>query len=239
VPAFFFHDSGGDGDRPGPFLVAAGRNVLDVEEAVWGVLGGLTPSEQDQGVTTAIPAGTRTYFVRTTEGVVSVDLTARFAEGADAASMRARLAQLVFTITGFDPEIRGVEVWIEGNRLEALPDGTPLDERLTRWAFQDFMPTILIESPMWDGWSPPPLTVRGIAFVPGGSFEMEILDMDGRVTASRTVQTDSLSGWGDFEVTFQASELPPVFMSTLHVRVYQLTPDGSVISERVQPFGLG
>jgi hypothetical protein len=53
------------------------------------------------------------------------------------------------------------------------------------------------------------------------------------------VQTDSLSGWGDFEVTFQASELPPVFMSTLHVRVYQLTPDGSVISERVQPFGLG
>lgn len=236
VPVYFFHDSGRDESRPGPFLVTAGRNVLDLEEAVWGVLNGLTPSEEDQGVTTAMPTGVRTYFVRVTDKVAALDLTARFVDGADAPAIRARLAQLVFTVTGFDPVVSGVTVFVEGSPLEALPDGTPLNERLTRSDFEDFLPAILIESPTWDGWSGPPVTVRGVALAP---FQMEILGANGQILASRAVPIGTINGWGSFEATFDVSELPsPSPAKSLSIRVYEIAGDGSRTNERVQPLSL-
>lgn len=235
-PAYFFSASGGDDNHPGPLLVTAGRNVLDLEEAVWGVLDGLTPSEQDEGLTTAIPAGARTYFVRVTDHVAAVDLTARFTEAASAPALRARLAQLVFTVTGYDPTIIGVNVYVEGNPLQALPDGTPLNERLTRADFEDFLPAVLIEWPTWEAWSAPPVAIRGIAH---GDFHIEILNTSGQVIASRAVSISGGTGWEAFEIVFDASELPsPDPAKDLSIRVYQIGPDGSPSSERVQPLSL-
>ncbi|MBT8217926.1 MAG: hypothetical protein HKN74_07110 [Acidimicrobiia bacterium] len=238
-PAYMLHDSGGNARRSGPFLAPTVRNTATLEDTIGELLNGLTPSEVDLGLSTAIPSGTELLGVEVADGVATVDLTGAFEAGGGTFSMQARLAQLVYTVTGFDPAITGVRLSLNGVPVEVFSnEGLVLDDPMTRDGFQDLLPGILIESPGYEMWAPPPVTITGIAAAFEGVFQLEILDANGTVVADVPfVQTSDGTGWSSFSVTFEESDLPPM-PATLQIRVYELSAeDGSVINERIQPFG--
>jgi hypothetical protein len=234
------HDSGGSPTRAGPFLAAVSRNEGSLEGTVRALLGGLTPSEADLGITTEVPPGTELHGVEVADGVATVDLSSEFADGEGIFSTRARLAQLVYTVTGYDPDITGVRLELDGTPVMAfLFSGVALvlDDPMTRASFEDLLPGILIESPAFDDWARPPVTISGIAAASDGVFQLEIIGWDGNLVAAVTVETDTGTGWRPFSVTFDRSDLPSMPI-TLRIRVYEVSAeDGSVIYERVQPFG--
>lgn len=237
--AFMLHESGGSQTRTGPFLAPVVRNTGSLEDTVRESLYGLTPSEIDLGISTAVPENTDLISIEVDNGVATVDLTSEFDDGAGTYSIRARLAQLVYTVTAYDPDITGVRLELDGTPVEVFSnEGLVLDDPMTRKSFEDFLPGILIESPGYDSWVRPPVTITGIAATFEGAFQLEILDWDGNVVADVPfVQTDNGTGWGRFTATFDASDLPPM-PTTLQIRVYELSAeDGSVINERIQPFG--
>jgi hypothetical protein len=236
--AFMLHESGGNAARPGPFLATVVRNTGSIEDTVRESLYGLTPSETDLGITTAIPTGTDLNSVVVDDGIATVDLTSEFDDGGGSFSVTARLAQLVYTVTAYDPAITGVRLQLDGEPVELFSgEGLILDDPMTREGFEDFMPGILIESPGYDAWVRPPLTITGIAAFEG-VFQLEVLDAEGSVVADVPfVQTDNGTGWGNFSVTFDESDLPAM-PADLQIRVYELSADdGSVINERIQPLG--
>ncbi|NOY54752.1 MAG: spore gernimation protein [Actinobacteria bacterium] len=235
---YMLHDSGGSPTRTGPFLAPVSRNEASLEDTVLALLNGLTPSEIDLGITTAIPQGTDLNDVEVTDGVATVDLSSVFDGGGGTVSMRARLAQLVYTVTGYDPEITGVRLELDGTPVEVSAGEGPLEHvPMTPESFEDLLPGILIESPAFDDWAPPPVTITGIATAAEGVFQLEILDSDGNMVAAVPVQIGKGPGWRRFSVTFEASDLPPM-PATLQIRVYEPSAkDGSVIYERIQPFG--
>ncbi len=233
------HDSGGTPRRPGPFLAPVARNASTLEEAVDALLGGLTVGEMELGITNAIPPATILNDVEVDGDIATVDLSGAFDDGGGTFSMGARLAQLVFTVTGFDPDLVGVRLELDGSPVEVFSsEGVILDDPMTRAGYEAFTPGILIETPPFDAWAPPPLTIEGIAAAFEGVFQLEILDSGGTVVAEVPfMQTDNGVGWGSFSVTFDPADLP-LMPADLFIRVYELSAeDGSVINERIQPVG--
>lgn len=239
VPVYFFHESGGSDLRPGPFLIPATRNVIDLEDTVRQLLYGLTPSEIDFGLSSEIPADTVLHDIEVDGSTATVDLSSEFEAGGGTLSMTGRLAQLVFTITGQSPSITGVALELDGTPVEVFSgEGLILDDPMTRDSFQDLVPGILIETPAFDQWTDAPVVIEGIAAAFEGVFQLEILDADGNVVAEVPfVQTDNGVGWGNFSVTFGADQLPAM-PADLSIRVWEFSArDGSVINERIHPFG--
>ena len=64
------------------------------------LIAGPTRAEFNRGFRTYVPANTRVLSVKVANGVATVDLNERFASGSDQASLLARLAQVVRTLTG-------------------------------------------------------------------------------------------------------------------------------------------
>lgn len=153
--------------------------------------------------------------------------------------MRARLAQLVYTVTAHDQTITGFSSGWTAIRWILFPsEAVVLDDPMTRASFEDVLPGILVESPGFDSWASPPVTISGVAAAFEGVFQLEILDSGGNVVVGVPfVQTDNGAGWGNFSITFSASDLPAM-PTVLQIRVYELSADdGSVINQRIQPFG--
>lgn len=72
---FMLHNSGGSKDRPGPFLAPIVRLSDNLNETLLAFLAGLTPSEIDLGIITAVPEGTRLNEVKSS--MVSPPSTSR------------------------------------------------------------------------------------------------------------------------------------------------------------------
>ena len=101
----------------GEQLVYVDRNGSTLRQAVAALLAGPTAAERRREVATAVPPGTLIRAVSVTGGVATVDLGEKFASGTSAASLSARVTQLVLTATSF----RGVK----SVRLR-VKDATPL-----------------------------------------------------------------------------------------------------------------
>ena len=78
---------------------------------------GPTAAERKREIASAVPAGTPLRAVSVTGGVATVDLGERFATGTKAASLSARVTQLVLTATSV-PGVKSVRLLVKG--------GTPL-----------------------------------------------------------------------------------------------------------------
>jgi hypothetical protein len=94
-------------------LTAVDRRAGTIPRALELLLAGPTVRERARGLRSAVPAGTRLRSVAIRRRVVTVDLSGRFAAGLDASALRARVAQLVRTVTGV-PGVRAVRVLVEG-----------------------------------------------------------------------------------------------------------------------------
>jgi hypothetical protein len=105
----------------GEQLASVPRSASTPLDAVRRLVGGPTRSETARGFRTYVPAGTPVRSVAVAGGTATVDLGRRFASGSDA-SLTARLAQLVRTVSGF-PGVSRLQLLIDGKKVSGVFPG--------------------------------------------------------------------------------------------------------------------
>lgn len=204
VRAYFLRD-----ERVGP--VARRATGGDVATgAVEGLLAGPTSTEQDLGLSTAIPEGTTLFGVAVDNRVATVDLSERFASGGGSASMQARVAQVVFTLTQF-PTVDAVSFQIDGEPLTVLGgEGVSLERTQERVDWEDLSPVILVESPMPSATVASPLRLTGTANTFEAVFWVRVTDGEGAVVYDhRAMATSGTGTRGTFDITASFERAAP------------------------------
>jgi germination protein M len=176
-------------------------------EAMRALLDGPSAEEEDAGLTTAIPAGTRLLGLDVADGIATVDLSEEFASGGGSLSIQARAAQVVHTLTQF-ATVRSVAFRLEGEPVDALGgEGLVLFEPVDRGDFEQLAPQILVESPAVGDVVTSPLRILGTANTFEATFMVAVLDSAGRELGRDFVTATSGSGErGTFD-----KELPLAF----------------------------
>ncbi|WP_175408245.1 GerMN domain-containing protein [Streptomyces sp. TRM64462] len=193
---YFLH---GEQVSPAPRPVAAPSTAAGALRAL---LAGPTGFERGHDRTTAIPAGTTLNSVAVRDRVATVDLSERYDDGGGTLSMRARLAQVVFTATRF-PTIDKVQFALDGKPVRSFGgEGIELNKPVGRADFEDLTPDILVESPMIGETIGSPVRVWGTANTFEATFRLKITDAAGRTAADLYGTATSGSGTrGTFDVT--------------------------------------
>ena len=175
----------------GETLGVAHRAVPDTgapaTAAMNALLGRPNAREKAAGLGTAIPLGTKLNGLTIEDGVARVDLSGAFASGGGSLSMRARVAQVVYTLTQFST-VRAVEFLVDGELVVAIGgEGIAVDgpQRRSDWA--DLLPAIFVETPAVGDTVRSPLTARGTAMAFEATFVLEVLDKSGDVIAKKVV----------------------------------------------------
>lgn len=176
-------------DTPG-VAAAAMRALLD----------GPTADERAAGLTSAVPDGTTLRGVALRDGVATVDLSSAFAEDADQASLLARVAQVVYTLTAFTT-IQRVAFAIDGQPATTIGEVAAVDPPLGRADLEDQTPQILVESPVPGATVSSPLRVVGTANTFEATFAVELLDGERRVAKQIVTATSGSGTRGTFDVS--------------------------------------
>lgn len=138
---YFLH---GEQVSPAPRTVTAPATA---NGAVRALLAGPSRYESAHSRTTAIPSGTTLHSVVVRDHMATVDLSGRYDDGGGSLSMRARLAQVVFTVTRF-PSVHSVRFEMDGKPVKYFGgEGIVLNGPVGRADFEDVAPAVLMESP--------------------------------------------------------------------------------------------
>jgi hypothetical protein len=198
--------SGEDGN-PGlvPVLRTVPKTVAVAAAAMGELVQGPTEKERTAApsIVTTIPAGTRFLGVTITDGVATVNLSHEFEEGGGSFSVRARLGQVVYTLTQFST-VRSVAFQLDGVPVEIFsPEGIILDHPLTRADFyEEFLRGIFVDRPAWGAALPLPGRVTGLANVFEAQLNVELFDGQGQQLAHEmTMATCGTGCWGTFDVS--------------------------------------
>ncbi len=191
----------------GEHLSPAHRRVVPpgtAAGAVRALLTGPSAAERAAGRGTAIPPGTALRGLSVHAATATVDLSGRFDDGGGSASLRARLAQVVFTVTQY-PAIQRVSFALDGKPVKVFGgEGLILDHPVNRADFEDVTPAVLVESPALGDTVRSPLRVRGTANVFEARFRLRLTDASGHTVADVPVQATSGTGTrGSFDVTLR------------------------------------
>lgn len=216
------------GDRLGVAHRLVPATTMPATAAMTLLLEGPDARERTAGLTTAVPAGTRLGNVAIADGVAHVDLGGRFAAGGGSASMQARVAQVVYTLTQF-PTVHAVRFLIDGRPVETLGgEGLVLDTPQRRADWERLLPAIFVETPAVGDTIRSPTRVTGSASVFEGTFVLELVRRDGTVLARETVTaSEGAPGRGSF-----AARLRFVGSGAVILRAYQVSmEDGTPLDE--------
>ncbi|MFI9150306.1 GerMN domain-containing protein [Streptomyces sp. NPDC053367] len=185
---------------PAPRTVTAPATAAG---AVRALLAGPRGTEARHGRTTAIPSGARLRSLAVRDKVATADLSGRYDDGGGTLSIRARLAQVVYTLTRY-PSIEKVRFRLDGRPVTSFGgEGIRLDRPVGRADFEDVTPAVLIESPPIGGTVRTPVRVWGTANTFEAEFRLRVTDATGRTAADVRVMATSGSGTrGTFDVTF-------------------------------------
>jgi spore germination protein GerM len=111
------------------------------------LLAGPTELEQESGVFTAIPDGTRLLGLVVSNGIATVDLSSEFESGGGSLSMMARLGQVACTLDQF-PTVNGVQFELDGEPVDVFSgEGIILDKPVKCADYEELLPVIVVESP--------------------------------------------------------------------------------------------
>ncbi|MFD1660881.1 GerMN domain-containing protein [Streptomyces caeni] len=196
VSAYFLH---GEHVSPAPRSAASPGTAAGALRAL---LAGPTTYEKRYERTTAIPRGTTLNSVAVRGKVATVDLSGRYDDGGGSLSMRARIAQVVFTATQF-PSIQKVAFELDGKPVTALGgEGVDVHQPVGRADFEDLTPAVLVESPLIGDTIHSPVRVWGSANTFEATFRLRIKDAAGTTVAYPYVTATSGTGTrGTFDVT--------------------------------------
>ena len=187
-------DELGVSGRVVPVTLAVARAALTM------LLAGPTRVDRAAGLSTAIPAATRLLSVSIATGTATVDLSANFADGAGPRSVKARAAQVVYTLTQF-PTVSKVLLRVEGRPVQAVGALGNMARPLSRSNFEQVTPAIFVEVPTPGQSVPSPMHLVGSANVFEAVFRAILKTPTGRVLASAQVHASSGSGTrGVFDV---------------------------------------
>ncbi|HEY8092372.1 MAG TPA: GerMN domain-containing protein, partial [Acidimicrobiales bacterium] len=114
-----------------------------VNNTLGSLLAGPTPSEEQAGLSTAIPSLTRVQSTTLMDDVAVVNLTGSFSALGPQTSPELRLAQIVYTLSSFPVR---VQFQIDGQTARAVGGFALPDRPLTRDDFAAWAPPILVES---------------------------------------------------------------------------------------------
>ena len=175
------------------------------------LLAGPKAQERSAGLRTAISPGTKLESIAISNGVATIALSADLDPSAE--------AQVVYTLTQF-----------ETVRRVSIGGGEPI----VRTELEDFTPAVLVESPVPGQAVHTPLHITGTANTFEATFNVELLDEEGKVLGKRFVTATSGSGTRgtfDAEVPFEITREGPGSLV-----VFELSAeDGSRLHEQVIP----
>ncbi|HUG07657.1 MAG TPA: GerMN domain-containing protein [Acidimicrobiia bacterium] len=223
VPVYFFF--AGYPTDPGPWVVPVARAGGEgLEIALSSLLGGVSASDAEMGLSSEIPEGTRLLGVTVQGGVAAIDFSREFESGGGSLSVLGRVAQVVYTATRFDG-VEAVEFLIEGTRIDVLSgEGLIVDEPQTREGYRDLIPAILVEEPLWGATVDHQLTMSGLARTESGTISYTVLDADGLIVAEGEISTTPQE-WSEFRTVIQVSTTAGSGMGS--IVVFELADDGS------------
>lgn len=160
--------------------------------------------DNEEANQTAIPAGTELLGLSVAGGEATVDLSREFESGGGSASMQARVAQVVFTLTQWPDVIHTVSFRLDGEDVDAIGGEGVKAQALTRNDFEDVLPAILVETPVANTFAVSPLTVAGSASVFEANVSLRVEDESGR-TLGKAFATalEGAPGRGPFEATIE------------------------------------
>ena len=175
--------------------------------AVEALLEGPSDEERDARLSTEIPDGTELLDLAVANGTATVDLSGTFDDGGGSASMQARVAQVVATLTQF-PSVERVAFRLDGEPVSAIGgEGVAVDPPLGRNDIEAQTPAILVESPAVGETVSSPLTIRGTANTFEANFRVSVTAADGSTLYDSFVTATSGSGVrGTFDETFELAE---------------------------------
>jgi hypothetical protein len=176
------------------------------------VQGGSTPTDvveallaNEDGHPTEIPPGTELNVVLVVDRTATVDLSREFESGGGSASMQARVAQIVYTLTQWEFVSR-VTIELDGEPVDAIGgEGVPA-QNLTRADLTNVLPPIFIDPPL--DWASSPLSVAGSASVFEATVSLR-LEAGGETLATGfATAKEAGPGRGDFEtlLAFEVDE---------------------------------
>jgi hypothetical protein len=135
----------------------------------------------EAGLGTAIPAGTRLLGISIKKRVATVDLTSQYQSGGGSLSMKARLAQVVYTLTQF-PTVRAVLFHLDGEPVNVFSgEGIVLDHPVGRADYEDLLPVISVDEPVAGERVTSPLRIAGSANVFEANVTVKVLDQNGNL----------------------------------------------------------
>ncbi len=217
------------GEAVGPILREVPATQGVARAALEQLLAGPTGADANSGLTSTVPAGTRLLSIAISNGVATVDLSSEFVSGGGSLSMRARLAQVVYTLTQF-PTVDGVVFRIDGQETTVFGgEGVTLESPATRADFEDLTPAILLDSPAQGATVSSPARLRGTANTFEATFRITILDGSGRILAEEFATATSGTGTrGTFDVSVPFTVTAA---GTGVIRVYESSArDGSPVN---------
>jgi spore germination protein GerM len=196
------------GGQPGatglvPVLRTVPQATTVASAAMTALLAGPTKTESANGaITTAIPDGTTVSGITIKNGIATVDLSSAFASEGGAASVRYRLAQVVYTLTQFS-NVRSVVFKIDGQTANPYGSkGIVLDGPSKRADWTDQLPAIFVDRPAYNAAIGNPGPVSGNADVFEATFRVAVLDGSGKVLVDQQATASCGSGCrGTFQQT--------------------------------------
>lgn len=161
-------------------------------------VGALLSNEDDRP--TAIPADTELNGVAVVDRTATVDFSREFESGGGSASMQARVAQVVYTLTQWS-FITRVTFELDGEPVDAIGgEGVPARDVMRR-DLTNVLPPIFIDPPL--RWAGSPLSVSGSASVFEGTVSLR-LEADGETLAEGfTTATEGGPGRGAFHAMLE------------------------------------
>jgi hypothetical protein len=196
------------GGEPGvtglvPVLRTVPKTTGVARAAMTALLAGPTKAESgDRTITTAIPDGTTLNGVSIRNGIATVDVSTEFDSGGGTASMRYRLAQVVYTLTQFST-VKSVLFQVEGQVVTVFgSEGIVLDGPSKRADWTDELPAIFVDRPAYGAAIGNPGPISGNADVFEAQFRLSILDGAGKILVDQPVMASCGSGCrGTFQQT--------------------------------------
>ena len=204
VRAYFLLEESGRNPTLVPVLRTVPESKGAARAAMNALLAGPTSRERgaDPGISTMIPSGTRLLGVSTASGVATVNLSGAFATASSTFSARARLAQVVYTLTQFST-ISSVRFEIDDDAVTTFPPSISLDKPVSRATYRNSMlPEIFVDRPAWGAGLLDGGRVNGVANVFEAQFRIAVLDANRKVLVDNPVHATCGSGcWGTFDLT--------------------------------------
>jgi germination protein M len=172
---YFLQDGGVENDKVWPVAREIAVDASEADEVLAALVAGPSAAEEDLGLTTAIPES----------ATVSVSASGELSVGGLGEPFDLGLAQIVYTLTQFP----GARISYDG-------------ESVNRSDFEQFTPSVLVESPLPFEEVTSPITAVGTANTFEANFQYELLDADGEIVDENFVTATSGTGTrGTFEFT--------------------------------------